>query len=365
MGLTGTVTAGLARLGSRRLHVLVVGTPGAFNARVEVERACVARGWQLSLTPAGSDALLVCGAASDPAFADAVEQVWGQLPGPRVRGVVDDVGSVHAALDSLAMAYRRWTPSLDGPRGDPHGHEAGASEDPDDAGSSDADGGMDMDADGGMEMDMSGPGGIALASGAEDRDGLEMDVLHLRLGPVLPCWPSALAVDCVLHGDVVSEVEVHTAAMTSASGVVAPVALQLDAVVQLLSLAGAEDLASDARVIRNRCLDGDDSGVAGLRRRIGRSRLLRWSLRGVGPIGHTAAAEHDWPAAWIGDANDRLGRLLESSTCSWSNRHVAAALPLLLPGVELATARLIVASLLGHPDRTDPVLAGSRSGRIG
>ncbi len=56
-----------------------------------------------------------------------------------------------------------------------------------------------------MEM---APAGISLAGGAEDRDGLEMDVLHLPLGPVLPHWPAGLVVRCVLHGDVVAEVEV-------------------------------------------------------------------------------------------------------------------------------------------------------------
>src|SRR5699024_755889 len=53
---------------------------------------------------------------------------------------------------------------------------------------------------GGMDM---APGGIPLAQGGDDRHGLEMDVLHLALGPVLPFWPAGLVLRCSLQGDVV------------------------------------------------------------------------------------------------------------------------------------------------------------------
>ena len=62
-------------------------------------------------------------------------------------------------------------------------------------------GGMDH---GDMEMS---PGGIPLAEGGEDRDGLEMDVLHVRLGPVLPHWPAGLVLRCSLQGDVIAEAQ--------------------------------------------------------------------------------------------------------------------------------------------------------------
>src|SRR5699024_7110981 len=64
-------------------------------------------------------------------------------------------------------------------------------------------GGMDYSGHGGHGgMDMA-PEGISLAQGGQDRDGLEMDVLHLPLGPVLPFWPAGLVLDCSLQGDVV------------------------------------------------------------------------------------------------------------------------------------------------------------------
>ncbi len=62
----------------------------------------------------------------------------------------------------------------------------------------------DMDH-GDMEM---APGGIALAEGDEDRDGLEMDVLVHPLGPLLDRWPGGLELRTRLHGDVVAQVEV-------------------------------------------------------------------------------------------------------------------------------------------------------------
>ena len=53
-------------------------------------------------------------------------------------------------------------------------------------------------------MDMARPGGSPLPrEGDDDRDGLEMDVLHVPLGPVLPHWPAGLVVWCVLQGDVI------------------------------------------------------------------------------------------------------------------------------------------------------------------
>ena len=63
----------------------------------------------------------------------------------------------------------------------------------------------DMDH-GDMEM---APGGIPLAEGAEDRDGLEMDVLVHPLGPLLDRWPGGLELRVTLHGDVVADAEAH------------------------------------------------------------------------------------------------------------------------------------------------------------
>lgn len=343
----------LAQLGSQRLHLLLVDMPGAFDLRVQMERACTIRGWQLALSPADADVLVVCGSSADSALVDAVEQVWAQLPGPRVRTQVCDVGQVDETLDNVLVAYRDWTTQTD-----PSAPvDRNAEEDREPAGDShDMDEGMDDDGSGRDmgDMDMSGPGGIPLASGEDDRDGLEMDVLHLQLGPVLPFWPSAIIAGCTLHGDVITQVEIRHSAMnepsTRAESAADRAVYRLHCVTQLLALTGAENLAALARGCRDRAADGETPDLRTLQRRVERSRLLRWCLRDVGVIEEPAARAHGWPSAWVGDAYDRLRRLLEEPTAAGlSVAAVAAALPDILAGAELASARLTVASLLSHP----------------
>lgn len=216
----------------------------------------------------------------------------------------------------------------------------------------DMDGAHDM---GDMAMDMSGPGGIALASGSDDdRDGLEMDVLHLPLGPVLSSWPAGLVVTCTLTGDVVSSVEVDVAHdETNATPTPDGTAYRLDAAARLLDLAGAVTLAARARCARDYVLDDETPDLDDLRRRVGRSGALRWSLRRVGTVSGQQADDHGWPSAWVGDAHDRLLGLTEVRTEPGSATGgldtLATALPDLLAGSELAAVRLTVASLVGHP----------------
>ena len=374
MGLIGAVHAGLARLGGTRLHVLIVETPGSLAVRAAVERGCAERGWVSALTPADADALVVCG-APHRAIADAVERLWSSLPGPRVRAQVGTVAGVQNSLDGVATGYRAWDAAAD-PGASPQPEGAGDADAGDgdagdgDAGDADDMAGMDM---GGMEMDMSGPGGIPLAPGADDRDGLEMDVLHLPLGPVLAGWPPGLTLTVTLQGDVIVEVDVRDLEPALASNSEANVASnatahRLDAAAQLLALAGAGTLAQRAARARDAQLGlvpvGPDA--AALRRSVERSWVLRRALRHVGPI--TDPDRHGWPAAWVGDAYDRLLRLLAPvpkdarDVAGVDAEIMSAALPQLLSGSELADARLTVASLwslaaISASTRRDGVLA--------
>ncbi|WP_237051125.1 hypothetical protein [Mycobacterium avium] len=163
---------------------------------------------------------------------EVVERIWDQLPGPRVRIDITDKESIDSALDragaELLDSGRQRDDARDraqSPGPDHRGHHGGTAHGGTDHGGTDR-GAMDhsghhgmdhgaiehgdmdhhnMDHDamehGAMEhgdmdhsaMDHSGhhgmdhggmemaPAGIALAEGGEDRDGLEMDVLHLRL----------------------------------------------------------------------------------------------------------------------------------------------------------------------------------------
>lgn len=399
----------LARAAAQRLHVLIAEGDDAFVLRVAAQRACEARGWQLALSPADADVLLTCRPAAGM-FSEAVDAVFDQMPGPRARGQVSAEHDLGPALDDLKVRYLEWQPPAragfitdqehagpgqreadphrSGPnapehqehqhQGHPEPHHQGHQEHQEhqqqehqhEPAEPESHSGHDMrlgegtghrhDMGHGHEMEMSGPGGIALASGAQDRDGLEMDRLHLRLGPVLPAWPAGLVVWCTLAGDVVTDVEVEQPPFRSvASGDADQVAAaRLDAAAQLLSLAGADVFAGQARQARDAALarrrgTRTDKRVVSLHRRVSRSRSLRWSLHGLGLLSDSAVGGHGWPAGWAGDVFARLLGLLSINPDGVAGLveggEVAAALPVLLPGLEMAAARLVVASLVAHP----------------
>ncbi|MGV9807360.1 hypothetical protein [Micromonospora chersina] len=255
--------------------------------------------------------------------------------------------------------------------GSEHAHHEGTGHAAHDAMMHAGHGGM---AHGGMDM---APGGIPLASGGEDRDGLEMDLLHLRLGPVLAYWPAGLVLRCTLQGDVVVDAETSLVAADNPTAEAELrhgsedarrfAARRCDNAASLLRLAGWDDAASRARRIRDALLFTDDlDGPAGelhrLRRMVGRSWWLRWSLRSIGPLDAHDLARRGLPATMTGDVRDRLLGMLDRAAHRIagqqppgpSRRVPVDAIPGLVRGWDLATARLIVASL-----DLDP-LAGDR-----
>ncbi|RJL24836.1 hypothetical protein D5H75_29100 [Bailinhaonella thermotolerans] len=265
------------------------------------------------------------------------------------------------------------------------------------------------------------PGGLPMAGRAGDRDGLRLDVLHVPLGPVLADWPAGLVVELVLQGDVVQEAAVRpeataTAAATAGTGAGTGdggdrtgsywdepwlrarsgeavtvgegerrrAAAHLDSVGRLLAVAGWEREASRARRMRDSLLGGGGGGGSGggggggagsrrefaaFARRVRRSAVLRWMLRGVGVVEAADVASYGitGPAGTPGDALARLGtwldgigralgRLADERPLTGEDgprgpvgeapsAALLAALPALLTGAELAAARLIVASL--------------------
>ena len=218
---------------------------------------------------------------------------------------------------------------------------------------------------GGMEMS---PGGIPLAEGGEDRDGLEMDVLQVRLGPVLPHWPAGLVLRCSLQGDVIVEAQAELVdGPARHEGDVSGPARGIDNIASLLALAGWDDAAADARRIRDTALESGE-GAAGselerLRRRVRRSWTLRWSLRGVRRLSDKEAHARRLPADAVGDTYDRLMGMLDRTVAgvaataagdtgtrtndagrTLSTDHLAH----LVMGLDLATARLVLASLDIH-----------------
>ncbi len=337
MGLSDRVAA----LATRHVHALLVEVPGHRRLRIAVERGVRGRGWQPAVSPADADVLLVCGSPG-PRLQAAVDVVWEQMPGPRVRAEVRQDDEVAGVLDGAHADL------LDTDR---HREDARTRATAGDllARRGDMDDG-DMD-DGDMEMS---PGGLPLAEGGEDRDGLEMDVLEVHLGPVLAHWPAGLVLRCSLQGDLIVGAEADVLDPPDGSAQpVAPVVHRLDNVVAVLSLAGGAEVAGHARHLRDAALDDGAVAAAGLERlgrTVRRSRLLRWSLHGVGPVSAGQAEELGLPPEVCGDTYDRLLRMVGTTHSSPLRPGGAGAevLPSLVTGLDLATARLVVASLDVH-----------------
>ena len=341
-----------------RAHALVVEVPGWWATRVAVEQDLDRRRWQPALSPADADVLVVCGAAGKR-LADAVDRVWEQLPGPRARVLVTGP-EVSTALDEA----RRQLSDEDRQRDDARGRH-------DPVGGERAQGDGDH-GDHGDNMDMA-PAGIPLAGGDDDRDGLEMDVLHVPLGPVLPYWPPGLVLHCTLNGDVVTEADVE---VLEGRGVPPPpvasalpvrnAAEACDAAARMLAVAGWDDAAAAARRVRDLILidpaDGAPRALLDrLQSRVVRSWSLRWLLRGAGVIDDEVLGSHGLPAEARGDVFDRLVAMLDRARAELEGEPagphtdpgaVLAALPQIVSGLELGAVRLVVASL-------DPDTAGT------
>ncbi len=359
MGLSNA----LARYATRRAHVFIAETPGSWMVRARLERDLIERGWRLGPTPADADVLAVCGVPG-PELTSVIDRLWDQMPGPRVRTDLDDTTDIARAMDAVAgqltdteshrkdAAYRN--------------HEPQATSDENAMGHGDMDHG-DMDH-GDMDhrdMEMA-PDGIPLAEGEDDRDGLEMDVLRLRLGPVLPCWPAGLVLSCTVNGDVISRadgsmIDAPDNAALNISQASSP-AWRADNIARFLTLAGCEDTAALAGQVRDGQLTSYSAPEIGaslerLRRQVNRSRLLRWSLQGLGPLTPEDLDKHDLPRHLKGDTWDRLMVMLDRAVAAADAAGAAdsnlAKAPKVSPGaaaavavgLDLAAARLVIASL--------------------
>jgi hypothetical protein len=332
----------LARYATRCPHLLIVEVRGDWELRAALQRHALRRGWRLSDNPADADVLAVCGEPGT-GLTDAIATVWEQMPGPRVR--CDLVGSggdavIDGALDRVCAQLanvdrhrhdartRAPLPTTEAPK--PH---TGDMDHPGmDMGS------MDM---GGMDMAMSmTPSGIALAEGGSDRDGLEMDVLHLRLGPVLQYWPAGVVVGCALQGDVIVDAEAWMIdpepEPAQARSARVQAARECDRLASLLAMGGWPHAASRARRVRDLLLATDDpalDALEALRRMVLRSWVFRWSMRG-------ATDAHLGMLARAGALLTAPEPDLDAATTT-----SIEALPALVIGRDVATARLLIAGL--------------------
>lgn len=345
---------------------LVVTAPGGTAARLAVEEAVRERGWQPAVSPAEANLLVVAGGA-DHILEPYVRRIWDSMPAPRTRADIVDPGEATRQLDSALSVLRdvgrqreqeAARPDLNESASHDPQHDMAATEhhDGDAAGAHGGHGGHDHHM-GGMEM----PGGIPMADRADDRDGLKLDQLHVPLGPVLPLWPSGLIVHTRLQGDVIQHAAVellgsgHDSFWVGRSGAHQVVARRLDSSARLLALAGWTDASVLAQRLRDEALDENrlTALIPRLRKwaaRVRRSRTLRWLLADVGSTPDDPAT----PPSLAGDALARLYRWLDMATQASDQlvlpdrretQWTVDALPALLEGTELATARLVVASL--------------------
>jgi hypothetical protein len=212
------------------------------------------------------------------------------------------------------------------------------------------------------------PAGIALAQGGEDRDGLEMDELHVRLGPFLAYWPAGLMLRCALQGDVITAAEAQRMGAAndgktpSSTGSWMQAARQTDHLIDLLVLVGWPRAAARARRLRAVLLgDHVDSHAArqqadALAAVVRRSRVLRWALRDLAPVAIDDSDRYGLPADLAGDTYDRLLTRLDvvqravrdETDAPQLHVHDSAVehmLPALVEGLDVATARLVVAGI--------------------
>lgn len=361
----------IARLATRAAKVLIVEVPGQWRMRVELEQQLVDRGWRQAWSPADADILAICGNL-DAELANIVDNLWAEMPGPRSQLMLTSPGEIPTALDQTAQclmevqhqkhdAQQRagqpvLPPSNDAEHDDAeHEHHHSHVEHDHDNMDHGAMGHGEHHDHSGMDMTVQG---LPLAQGGDDRDGLEMDELHVPLGPVLPCWPAGFVLECTLQGDVVVDARSSMLGDDPQGPVLeTQPAVRCDGIMALLTLTGAHDLAARARTARDSILASDlDTArheLEKLCRRVRKSRMLRWSLDDVLEISQSDQTSYRLPESTRGNAYDRLRSALEAAARDLtddarSDQHLTVpwqTVPKLLIGSQLANVRLAVASL--------------------
>ncbi len=132
----------------------------------------------------------------------------------------------------------------------------------------------------------------------------------------------------------------------------------------MLALAGWEDAAGHARRLRDAQLTSTfpadiAASVDKLRRQVTRSRSLRWSLRGLRPLTVDDLHAHGLPEQLQGDTYNRLLAMLDRLSGTEADQGEGQdvspeAIASVVVGLDLATARLVVASLDLPPVQAHP-----------
>lgn len=172
---------------------------------------------------------------------------------------------------------------------------------------------------GGKGMTGGVPHGRPLPGWADDRDGLKLDRLDVRVGPLFPAFPPGLELVLGIQGDVVQEVSVGENPFRGASRPGGPFSRALREAVPVAELemararshlrwlaealraAGLPALGRRVLGLAVRAGPEDAGAVGRLRRSLERGRGLRWLAGGVGvlraevggPVGRAAGHPRD------------------------------------------------------------------------
>ncbi len=381
-----------------RPHALVVSAAGGTATRLAVESQLRRRDWPVAASPADAQLLVVAGAVGERS-GPVIEELWVEMPAPRARVVVaraehagQALDAAQAALSDLASqrtrAGRRAARRADQ---EPSGHDAHT-----------------------MEM----PHGLPMADRTTDRDGLKLDQLQVPFGPFLLDWPHGLVVRLALQGDLVQGADVDvewdgvdtgapywdepwlcrptSGRATRGAAARRLAGAHLDSLGRFLAVAGWPAAATRTRRLRDETL-ADVPGqrllpaAQSLARRVRRSRTLRWLTDGLGVLDEDAAvaagvtgpalrAGGDVTARWtrwlaetltalrqVDDAellqpDDRDGPRGRLGDGPPPSRPLLDVLPALVDGVDVAAARLIVASLDPDVDEITSVVRAETAG---
>lgn len=365
-----------------RPRVLLIDAAGSQRLRWLLEAELDRRHWPLALSPADTDLVLVLGRPG-PELAAATDLLWLQVPQPRHRREIGTDADLSAQLDSasaaLINAASHAEPGQAGAQAQlgndgPDQHEHGKPDEHNGHGAGQETEHAEHGGHGDHHMHHGGDvAGLPMADTAPDRDGLMLDVLRVTLGPVLPGWPTGLVLTGSMQGDVLSGVEltwVDTDQETGGAAAVvevAPRAVAMDHLARFLLVAGWPTRAAAARRSRHALTDSNPSrateaqhAAARVARRIGASASLRWSVKGIGTTDCDGTTASSGPVA--GDVWDRVRRWCDvaagDSTAPVEPPRSLAEVSALLEGCELATARLVLASVdLQSPARAAPMAA--------
>jgi hypothetical protein len=168
---------------------------------------------------------------------------------------------------------------------------------------------------GGKGMTGGTPYGRPLADRAPDRDGLALDQLPVRFGPLFAPFPVGLVLDVVLQGDVIQAARVDNAFEGSPLAESSPFHTALREPVSIAELEmararshlgwvadalwshGLDALGERTLRLAHALRPGDGEAIGRLERSLRRSGLLRWTTRGVGRLGAAALEGVTGPVA--------------------------------------------------------------------